>query len=118
MDLSLERLERFALLRDIAYFLPFSPDRGVIWFFLNKKSRSILDVGCGIGRVMRAINLHNKSFFRVGVDIFLPYIKSCHREKIYDACVLADIRHLPFKKKTFDAVLCIQVIEHLPKIDA
>lgn len=107
----------FDLLRNIAYLLPFSPFRGIVYSFIDKKSSSILDVGCGKGETTRAINLHRKNFFRIGIEIFPPYAKSCKQEKIYDDCIISDIRHLPFRKKAFDSVLCIEVIEHLPKRD-
>ncbi len=35
---------------------------------------------------------------------------------MYDDNLVADARYLPFRKKTFDAVLLIELIEHLPKV--
>jgi len=110
-------MKAFDLLRDISYFLPFSPFRGIVWSFLDKKSSSILDIGCGKGEVTRAINLHRKRSFRIGVEIFASCAKYCKEEKVYDDCVISDIRYLPFRKKSFDSILCIEVIEHLEKND-
>ena len=113
-----ERLvERFSFFQTIAYLMPFSPFRGTIWHVLDKKSHKILEIGCERGKLMHAINLHGHVFFRVGVDVFLPYIKYCHQKKIYDECIMADIRHLPFRTKTFDVILFVHVVEHLPKND-
>jgi SAM-dependent methyltransferase len=104
-------------LENFAYLLPFSPFRGTVWHFLDKKSHSILDVGCGKGSVMRTINLHGKNFLRIGVDINSFFIKNCKQKRIYDALILADICDLPLKRKIVDTVVCVQVIEHLTKSD-
>lgn len=107
----------FNILKDISYLLPFSPFRGIVWTILDKKSSSILDVGCGKGEVTHAINLHQSNFFRVGLEIFAPWAKYCKRKDIYDECVIGDARYLPFRDKTLDSVLCIEVVEHLTKKD-
>lgn len=116
MDIFKGFVGRLSFLQTIAYLIPFSPFRGTIWHFLDKKSRKILEVGCGKGKLMHTINLHGSVFFRVGVDVFLPYIK-CHKKKIYDECIVADIKHLPFRTGAFDVILCVHVIEHLPEND-
>ncbi|MBT9139998.1 MAG: hypothetical protein DDT30_00570 [Dehalococcoidia bacterium] len=84
---------------------------------LNRRTRSILDVGCGKGEPMRFIN-KTKRFYVVGVDIFEPYLKESKRGKIYDDYVLGDVRSLPFRLKSFDTCLCLQVLEHLEKKEA
>lgn len=83
---------------------------------LDKSSNSLLDIGCGNGRPVDFIN-KQKRFLTVGVDGFLPYLKECKSNRIYDDCILCDIRFLPIKLKTFDIILCLQVIEHLSRND-
>jgi len=88
-----------------------------VWRLLDKTGRSILDVGCGRGSFMRIINGRRK-FFTVGCDLYLPFLKECKQNKIYDEHVLCDARFLPFRRCAFDIVLCLEVIEHLPKKDS
>lgn len=74
----------------------------------------MLDVGCGKGQ---AITTYNRSgrFSTVGVDIFLPFLQECVAVETHDDVVLCDVRYLPFGPKTFDVVLCLEVLEHLQK---
>jgi SAM-dependent methyltransferase len=83
---------------------------------LDKRGESILDVGCGKGESIIHIDKHRR-FFRVGVDIFEPYLKESQRQGTYDGVALCDIRMLPFERKTFDIVMCMDVLEHLTKQD-
>ena len=85
-----------------------------VWRMLDKESRSILDVGCGKGEPMRFIN-RNKLFHTVGVDIFEQYMEACKEQQIHDEYLLCNICNLPFADKSFDIVLCMEVLEHLEK---
>jgi hypothetical protein len=58
-----------------------------------------------------------KTRFLVGCDLFKEWIKDVKQEALYDDCVICDVRYLPFKKASFDTVLCLNVIEHLTKKD-
>jgi len=87
-----------------------------VWRHLDKSGQSILDVGCGKGEVMKFINRHRK-FHAIGVDIFEPYLQECQKLSCYDNIILADVRTLPFESKSFDIVLCMEVLEHLEKDD-
>lgn len=82
------------------------------WRSMNKDSQSILDVGCGRGETMGFIN-RNTRYFSVGIDIFEPYLRECKRQRIHSQYVLGDVRNLPFRDKSFDIVLCLEVLEHL-----
>jgi SAM-dependent methyltransferase len=94
-------------------YVPFTA-LNTVWRSLDKQAQSILDVGCGQGGPMKFINRH-KRFYTVGVDIFEPYMSEGKRQGIHDEYVLCDVRKLPFPRKSFDIVLCMEVLEHLER---
>lgn len=83
-----------------------------VWRHLDKKARSILEVGCGKGGAMRFLNKYGQ-FYTIGVDAFEPYLRECQKQKTHSDCILCDVRWLPFRRKSFDVVLSMQVLEHL-----
>jgi len=80
----------------------------------ERKGGSVLDVGCGKHSALLSIAKHYK-FELTGLDIFEPYLKEAKNKGGYRSVVLADARQLPFKDKSFEAVACIEVIEHVGK---
>lgn len=99
--------------RTIRPYVPFTTIN-TVWRLLDKNCYSILDVGCGKGEPMKFINRHGK-FHTVGVDIFEPYINLCREQNIHNEYSLCDINNLPFPDKSFDIVLCMEVLEHQEK---
>ncbi|MDD5037926.1 MAG: methyltransferase domain-containing protein [Dehalococcoidales bacterium] len=83
---------------------------------IDKEARTVLDVGCGKGEPMMAINRH-QHYLTVGIDVFEPYLRECRRQGIHHQYLLGDIRKLPFRDKSFDVVLCMEVLEHLERAD-
>ncbi len=104
-----------SLVDKIGEYVPFTASN-LVWRLLNNSSKSLLDVGCGPGRPGRTIKRH-KNIFTVGADIFFPYLISGKRRQIHNEYVQCDVRKLPFKEKSFDVVLCKEVIEHLEKAE-
>jgi len=86
-----------------------------VWREIKKRRCGcILDVGCGKHNPLAITAKHYK--FRVlGLDIFEPYLKEAKNKGIYEDIVLGDARYLPFKDKSFEAVTCIEVLEHVEK---
>lgn len=108
------RASRF--LRGLRSFLPI-PSWWTISKHLDKRGKSLLDVGCGRGGPIEHINRKRK-LFSVGVDIFRPYLLHCRAAGIHDDLVCCDVRLLPFGQDRFDIVLCCEVLEHLQRYEA
>lgn len=70
----------------------------------------VLDVGCGTGRYL--FPLDRNGFRVVGADLsreaLAPLDPQCMR-------VVADVRQLPFSDRSFDAVTCYGVLQHLAR---
>jgi 2-polyprenyl-3-methyl-5-hydroxy-6-metoxy-1,4-benzoquinol methylase len=91
-----------------------------IWFpstlFCLKRalnnSTVVLDLGCGNNSIIHDLT---GDLFSVGVDFFVPYLKESKRWLLHKDYVRADITTVQFADKSFDAVLLIEVLEHLPR---
>jgi len=98
----------------ISYFYPGVLLSEMLLLNFDKDTRTILDIGVGHGSPVIGVK-ENSQYFIVGIDAFLPYLKHCKARKIHNEYILCDARHLPFKTKTFDTVLFLDVLEHLSK---
>lgn len=85
---------------------------------IDKSAKTILDVGCGEGLPMEMIKMRINVEKSVGVDLFEPYIRKSKKKRIHNEYVLVDVRKMKFPNKSFDVVMALQVLEHLPKKDA
>lgn len=73
--------------------------------------RTVLDLGCGSNSPIQYCNVP----FSVGVELYEPYLEESKKKNIHKQYIKADIRKVEFKPKSFDAVLCLEVLEHLTK---
>jgi SAM-dependent methyltransferase len=105
------RLDEWA--QAVRPYLPFTA-LNTVWRGFDRQAVSVLDVGAGRGRPMRFLRRRLR-FYAVGVDIFRPYLQECQRQGVYDDYVQVDARSLPFQSDSFDAVLCMEVLEHLER---
>ena len=78
-----------------------------------KECKSILDLGCGYNSVLQYVNTPIK----VGVELFVPYLEQSEKKGIHHQYINKDIREVDFGPKSFDAVIMIDVLEHLTKED-
>jgi ubiquinone/menaquinone biosynthesis C-methylase UbiE len=70
-----------------------------------------IDVGCGDGNVSgRWLTAHGCKY--IGVDISQQAIKQAESNG-FNARQIGDASDLPFEESSFDAAVCIEVIEHL-----
>ncbi len=70
----------------------------------------ILDAGCGNGRNTRYIA--KRGFSVQGADFSRVAIKQARRADPMTKYGLSDIRRLPYRKATFDVVICLHTIFH------
>ncbi|MFA6494737.1 MAG: class I SAM-dependent methyltransferase, partial [Candidatus Paceibacterota bacterium] len=75
------------------------------------KGQKVLDIGCGDGLFMQA--LAQKGATVSGVDISEEGAKKCQKKSLN--VLVADItaEDLPYQDKTFDAVIMLDVLEHV-----
>lgn len=76
------------------------------------KCGRILDAGCGSGRM--TIPLSRAGYRVVGLDLVRDSLREIRARGDYDL-VAGDVRCLPFRDRTFDAVVCYDVLQHLLK---
>tara|TARA_Y100000591_G_C21847574_1_gene709578 strand:+ start:2831 stop:3481 length:651 start_codon:yes stop_codon:yes gene_type:complete len=102
----------------------------VRWFFPNdiyrfyyedldyhlRDCKTVLDLACGKNSPIRKCKKH---FSSTGVDIFEPYLKESQSKGIHDDYIISDVLQVHHKvtSKSFDAVIALDLIEHLEKDD-
>ena len=76
---------------------------------------SVLDVGCGKSMNLRWVGVKHST----GIDGYAPDLEEARRLKTHDELILGDVQKLDnyFNSGQFDAVMALDVIEHLAKED-
>ncbi len=77
----------------------------VIDILSDKPFNNVLELGVGPGVIAKIMNSLGKKIVTCDFDIHL------------NPDVLADIRALPFKKESFDLIIALQILEHIPYED-
>jgi ubiquinone/menaquinone biosynthesis C-methylase UbiE len=80
---------------------------------MGAKEKRILDVGCASGYSTNQIGQVMPEAKLVGVDIDGEFIRFAREKYPQFRFLVADAENLPFRGKSFDAVVCTEVIEHL-----
>lgn len=77
-----------------------------------KDCETVLDLGCGPSSPLQ----YSRNIkYSVGVEIFKPYLEESKRRKIHSKYIEQRVEEVDFPEKSFDAVIMIEVLEHLPE---
>jgi methionine biosynthesis protein MetW len=71
----------------------------------------LLDVGCGNGNVMEIVKHRLDEVY--GCDISETVLKIAKNKGIITTCIDLNTYYLPYKNACFDAVTCLEVLEHV-----
>lgn len=87
---------------ELSIFIPHLPD-----------SFKILDLGCGNGRLLSALQASKKQFAYQGADFSEELIKQAKKQWPEHDFQVADIGSLDFPASSFDAIVMVAVFHHL-----
>lgn len=79
-----------------------------------KGCKRVLELGCGDNSLLVKSGITERMDV-VGVDIFQPYLERHMANRTYNSCICADITRVDFADGSFDAVVCMDVLEHISK---
>lgn len=80
--------------------------------------KNLLDAGCGEGFVMRYLWDHYKGVLPLtGFDMDYNAISQARSINPGQHLAQASIYNMPFRDKSFDLVICLEVLEHLTRVD-
>jgi len=77
---------------------------------LADKGGRILDAGCGLGRWL--IYLHRLGYLAHGLDISAEALRAVQSYDRSVSITQGDVQCKPFRDESFDAVICLGVVEH------
>jgi SAM-dependent methyltransferase len=116
---SLEReiAGKFAKIADIGWFpeevAADAPQLETVRRILGEcAGKRILDAGCARGRFLKQLTTLQARLY--GVDLTETFVASARRNVPEATFARGSLSALPFASATFDAVYCIEVLEHLP----
>jgi len=77
-----------------------------------RNCKRVLDLGCGPCSCLHKVP---PNFYSLGIELFVPSILESRSRGIHTDYCIADVLQLGIKSKSFDCVLAIDLLEHLPK---
>lgn len=111
-------LERFVIELPLYFWIQRLIDLPILlkWAHLPKRA-SILEVGCGTGRVASYLSPKLKCKSYMATDMDPQMVAKSENQTRNDSkiiCQMANICKLPFKDESFDAVIEMDVLHHVP----
>lgn len=80
------------------------------------KGKKILEIGGGAGLISSAMSKYGNEVITIDVhDVIMQETLDLYKNQLILNFLIADGIKLPFKSSSFDAIVCNQVIEHIPK---
>jgi 2-polyprenyl-3-methyl-5-hydroxy-6-metoxy-1,4-benzoquinol methylase len=87
--------------------------------FIDPSTKCILEAGVGTGRF--ATWMAKRGLNVVGLDLSKEMLRKTKEKRdllnVGIDLIRADVHFLPFKKGTFDAAICINVVDHISNLD-
>lgn len=105
-----------SFLEKIKFTLPWTYP-SVLRGLIPRNTITILDVGCGNGRIMSWINF-DKKYKVSGLDIKKSDLKQAQETGVYTDLLHLNLVKDKLPKRKFDVTVCSQVVEHLDKRDS
>jgi SAM-dependent methyltransferase len=81
----------------------------------SERPRRILEVGCGEGIVLATLAARLPGSRFDGLELDEPALKAARKRCPGATLVRGDACALPFGDQSFDLVVCLEVLEHLPE---
>lgn len=78
---------------------------------------SVLDVGCGIGVLLKSVRKLKPNISITGVDILESCLEQARKNNPDSTFFQANIYQLPFADECFDLVMSCEVLEHLNDLE-
>lgn len=92
-------------------------EKSLVQMASAKPFHKVLEIGCGEGNNIPLIKHINPECYYVAADIDEKLLESALRQGADEVFLIdpdkSSKKHLPYKEKTFDLILLIEVLEHL-----
>ncbi len=76
----------------------------------TRRGALLLDAPCGTGRLFATLAGHGRT---VGLDVSSSMLAQARHAPARAELLLGDVRRLPFRDASFDAVVCCRLLHHL-----
>jgi ubiquinone/menaquinone biosynthesis C-methylase UbiE len=106
--------QKYASRNPMQRFLIWYFHRWVHEFLGTTGASSVLDVGCGEGFTITRLSGLNRKLPILGLDSHFPALVQASEANPGVVFCLGDAGCLPFASDSYEAVICLEVLEHLP----
>ncbi len=91
--------------------------RRIVGLVRSTAAAHILDAGCGEGFTLRELHTDGIQAAMLGTDVSHAALAWSRANRMSSSPLsVADVRHLPFAADSFDLVVCLEVLEHVPDV--